>query len=214
MQYTLEDRLEIMRRFYSFGIRRYDVYRDTQIVRSDANLSLHDAELVIKGELNTSHKICVLGLECSSVGDKRFSAFYADIQIGGINDCIEVFYQLSKRVPGVEAIPLDATYEQKKLYMKSVKGRRDISHIEVYGEKLDKQLLTSWYNYLWYLYFAHNPDLLYYVNLFQFFTDKFGGKSINSQSTVMSECRTHGLEYIRQKGLDVARELARLKGHA
>lgn len=36
-------------------------------------------------------------LECSSKGDKRFSAFYAKIKVFGIYDSIENHYQNCKR---------------------------------------------------------------------------------------------------------------------
>ena len=39
-------------------------------------------------------------LECHSQGDKRFSAFYAKVEVNGKLDSIENHYQLSKRIYG------------------------------------------------------------------------------------------------------------------
>jgi hypothetical protein len=113
-------------------------------------------------------------LECSSRGDKRFSAFYAKVTIAGVTDSIENWYQHSKRdeldnVPG--------------------KGRRVAYMINPFnGNKLPANCLTDFYNILWIKYFIQNPNLLEYAKGFDTFTDMFRGKCINCQADVITKC--------------------------
>ena len=110
-------------------------------------------------------------LYCDSRGDKRFSAFYAKIQLDGVVDSIENFYQNSKRdengnVPG--------------------KGRK-VSYMVFRNRKLDVSKLSDFYRYLWKLYFQQNPNLLEYASQFNTFIDRFRGKCINCQADVIRD---------------------------
>lgn len=93
-------------------------------------------------------------LECSSKGDKRFSAFYARLKL--FNKTIEELYQSSK-------IFEDGT---TNLSIKDAKGRKAIN----------QEKLNELYSSLWDLYFYENPNLLDIVNQYKGFTDIFGQK--------------------------------------
>lgn len=113
-------------------------------------------------------------LECSSKGDKRFSAFYAYVTIRGERKSIEHWYQNAKRdiegnIPG--------------------KGRRVAYMINPFNSnKLPANCLTDFYNVLWIRYFNQNPNLLEYAKTFDTFNDMFRGKCINCQADVIAKC--------------------------
>jgi hypothetical protein len=91
-------------------------------------------------------------LECSSKGDKRFSAFYARVNKHG--DTIENLYQGAK-------IFAD--------------GRTGLSWREAKGLKPVNGEYTRWlYSYLWDTYFEENPQLFDVVEFFNGFADTFG----------------------------------------
>lgn len=113
-------------------------------------------------------------LECSSRGDKRFSAFYAKVTIRGVTDSIENWYQSCKRdehgkIPG--------------------KGKRVACMLNPYtNHLLTADSLTAFYSSLWIKYFTNNPELLEYAKGFDTFTDMFRGKCVNCQADVIAEC--------------------------
>lgn len=78
-------------------------------------------------------------LECSSKGDKRFSAFSARLRKYG-NSSIEEIYQASKKFPDGST----------GLHWRQAKGRQCINPQEV----------ARLYSQLWDLYIAENPDLV------------------------------------------------------
>lgn len=106
-------------------------------------------------------------LECSSRGDKRFSALYAKVN----GHSIEHWYQSCKRdssgnIPG--------------------KGKH-VDHVIWKNIKYPASKLSEIYEKLWRLYFKQNPELLEYAAQFDTFTDMFKGKSINSQADVIAK---------------------------
>lgn len=105
-------------------------------------------------------------LECSSKGDKRFSAFYAYVDFNGKYDSIERHYQSAKR---------------NAQHQPCHKGEY-VSYILIGDQKLPASDLTPFYRYLWYLYLRQNPTLVDYASQFNTFTDMFRGKSINCQA--------------------------------
>ena len=113
-------------------------------------------------------------LECSSKGDKRFSAFYANVTIKGVTAPIELWYQQAKRdeagnIPG--------------------KGKRVAYMINPFSNnRLPASCLSDFYKTLWLRYFKQNPALLEYAKQFDTFTDMFKGKAINCQADVIAEC--------------------------
>lgn len=99
-------------------------------------------------------------LECSSRGDKRFSAFYAKIKSRD-NKCIEEIYQCSK----------------------IINGKKVNSWREGKGRKADncKELADLYYK-LWQEYFEENPNLLEVIKKYNGFSDIFGKKGCNCQA--------------------------------
>lgn len=111
-----------------------------------------------------------MNLECSSRGDKRFSAFYARLKKFN-GKSIEEIYQNSKRdengnIPG----------KGRKVYCMAWEGKY-----------YKPELLSRLYKYLWKVYFEENPNLLEYASKFDTFTDMFRGKCINCQADVIRD---------------------------
>lgn len=105
-------------------------------------------------------------LECSSKNpqqDKRFSAFYARLRCYG-NKSIEEIYQAAKVFSD----------NSTNLSIKQAKGKLAINMEEV----------STLYHALWVRYFEENPELLKYIlENYQGFSDIFGQKNRNCQST-------------------------------
>ena len=120
-------------------------------------------------------------LECSSKGDKRFSAFSAYVSAFGMPGSIETHYQLSKRFG--EAAPPKT--------IKAVKGKTP-SHMALNGQELPIRFLTPWYKLLWVKYLDKNPDLVSYARSYDIFQDAFSGKSVNVQSDVIRQYAQEG----------------------
>lgn len=91
-------------------------------------------------------------LECSSAGDKRFSAFFARIKGRG-NRTIEEIYQGSKLIG----------------------GRTALSILEAKGVKAENATeVNALYKQLWREYFEENPQFYYLIREYNGFSDKFG----------------------------------------
>ena len=113
-----------------------------------------------------------MNLECSSKGDKRFSALYAKIVFNGKYDTIENHYQKCKR----------------KFNGSLVKKGEKPDYIEICGFKLSISYLSPFYKYLWTIYLNNHTELVKYARKFDSFTDMFKGKkTINSQADVIDE---------------------------
>lgn len=105
-------------------------------------------------------------LECSSAGDRRFSAFYAKVNFNGVYDTIENHYQKVKRGENNESVG---------------KGKK-VHHFVINDRIFEPQELTAYYRLLWYTYLKQHPDLVAFAKQFDTFTDKFRGKCINCQA--------------------------------
>lgn len=127
-------------------------------------------------------------LECSSKGDKRFSAFYANIEMFGRCTNIERHYQSCKRFN-------DSTITKAK-------GRTP-DYIVLGGKELDCKYLTPYYKLLWCKYLDENPELVEYASQYDDYNDIFKGKSINCQADVIRQYIKQGRETI----IDECREL-------
>lgn len=114
-------------------------------------------------------------LQCDSSGDKRFSAKFAKIEVYDKLDTIERHYQLCKRFGN--KIPQN-DYE--------FKGKSP-THIEINGIELDKSFLSAYYKLLWVKYLDANPNLVSYAKNFDYFVDKFRGKSVNCQADIIKQ---------------------------
>jgi len=111
-------------------------------------------------------------LECSSRGDKRFSAMYAKVLAFGINDTIEKHYQKSKRTASGGYVS---------------KGQ-PVDHMVLGNHRYPVAMLTDWYRLLWIRYLDNNPKLVEYAGQFDEFTDMFRGKNtINCQADVIKD---------------------------
>lgn len=101
-------------------------------------------------------------LECSSRGDKRFSAFYARLEAYD-NQTIESIYQAAKVFEGGVT----------GLSIKQAKGKACINHKEV----------SALYRQLWTTYFQENPELLKVIHEYRGFSDMFGQMGHVCQAT-------------------------------
>ena len=93
---------------------------------------------------------CAPYLECSSRGDKRFSAFYA--RVGGRS--IEEIYQAAKVFDD----------ELTELTWREAKGRKAQNQTEV----------AALYSHLWDVYIAAHPELLDVLRAASGLSDMFG----------------------------------------
>lgn len=121
-------------------------------------------------------------LECSSAGDKRFSALYAMVTFDGKRQSIEKHYQNCKRtednfLPG--------------------KGTR-VHHIVIMNKQLPPTMLTPFYRYLWWLYFKENPELAKYARQFDNFNDKFRGRAVNCQADCVKAIASGNIDFFKE----------------
>lgn len=129
----------------------------------------------VKEETVVSKKV----LECSSRGDKRFSAMYARVEYMGKVDTIENHYQNCKR------FIVDGEYVQ----VENPKGK-PVDGAMVFDELYDTNMLTLFYKWLWVKYMGAHPELVEYARGFDDYNDMFKGKAINCQADVIREIIT------------------------
>lgn len=107
-------------------------------------------------------------LECSSKGDKRFSAFYAKIRYKN-NQSIETLYQAYK------------VFED---------GITNLSVAEAKGKKaINQEQACKYYSELWDMYFLENPELLDVIKEHTGFSDMFGRPGSCCQATEIFRIR-------------------------
>lgn len=123
-------------------------------------------------------------LECSSKGDKRFSALYAKLKVFGYYDSIEKHYQRCKRLSNGEM----ARKGQKVHYIEIDNG--------LTVHKLEPRFLTPYYKMLWCAYLDANPDLVEYASRYDDYNDMFRGKAINCQADVIRQYVKQGRKSI------------------
>jgi len=104
-------------------------------------------------------------LECSSKGDKRFSAFFARIN----GKTIEEQYQAHK-------IFADGT---TNLHWRKAKGRKPVN----------AELCAQFYSKLWDQYIAENPELLPILKAATGLSDRFGQPGHCCQATELWRIR-------------------------
>lgn len=135
-------------------------------------------------------------LECSSAGDARFSAFYAQVEINGVMQSIEEHYQLSKRFrdpSGRYVIPDN---------MAQAKGKYPL-HFVAFGLPYPPKYLEAWYIYLWIQYLDSNPMLVKILNHYDDYNDKFSTSStINSQATAIRRYMHEGKDSLMEQYKD------------
>lgn len=120
-------------------------------------------------------------LECSSKGDRRFSAFYAKIKARD-NRSIEEIYQGAKLFD----LPVFDRGEMRRsgLSWAAAKGRLAINQDEV----------TKLYAQLWDEYIAENPDLVPVLTAASGLSDLFGKEGSCCQATELWRIRCAALE--------------------
>lgn len=140
-------------------------------------------------------------LECSTKGDKRFSAWYATVKMFGITTAIEWHYQGCKRFAACDSA-----------YYSNPKGKKP-SHIEINDIKLTVKYLTPYYKLLWVRYLDSHPELVEYASQFDEFNDSFRGKSINCQADVIKQYVKEGRKSILKEPM-VQKLIKKLKNNA
>lgn len=111
-------------------------------------------------------------LECSSKGDKRFSAFYARIKRFN-NKSIEEIYQGAK-------IFADGS---TGLTPQQAKGKKAINMNKV----------AILYDRLWWVYLKENPELIEVLKQYNGYSDMFGREGCQCQAKSIYKC----MEYLR-----------------
>lgn len=114
-------------------------------------------------------------LECSSKGDKRFSALYAKVKVFGVYDSIENHYQNCKRDINNQVVG-----KGKKVYKMVIEKTKETI-------ELPPSFLTAYYKLLWCAYLDANPNLVEYASRFNDYHDTFKGKAINCQADVIRQ---------------------------
>jgi hypothetical protein len=118
-------------------------------------------------------------LECSSKGDKRFSAFFARIR-GRNNQRIEDIYQAAKILED----------GRTGLSWKDAKGKPAVNAKEV----------SELYSQLWDEYMAENPELLAVLREYSGLRDVFGQAGHACQATELWRIRNAGVVEWRHGG--------------
>lgn len=109
-------------------------------------------------------------LECSSRGDKRFSALYAKVYVNNVYDTIENHYQKSK------------LFEDENGLLKQVnhwseaKGRKPVAFL-INGYKFPLSFGVMFYKLLWYKYLKANPELEEVLLEYDDYNDMFEPKN-------------------------------------
>ena len=107
-------------------------------------------------------------LECSSKGDKRFSAFYA-------------------RIPALGNKSIEELYQAKKVFED---GSTGLSWREAKGQKaINQQECSEYYSSLWDIYMMANPDLMDILVNTTGVSDLFGQEGHCCQATELWRIR-------------------------
>jgi len=114
-------------------------------------------------------------LECSSKGDKRFSAFYARLKSYNYQS-IEELYQASKIFEG---------------------GITNLSWREAKGKKaINQEQLKDIYHELWVQYFKENLNLYNVIKQYNGFSDIYGQPNHNCQAESIYKIRMELEEHV------------------
>ena len=121
-------------------------------------------------------------LECSTLGDKRFSPFFARVRAFGREDSIEQFYQRSKVfvAGGGELLPALDWQDAKRKQRPKPRGLG----LPLFSEFLlpDGRWcplefhVFGWYTSLWLKYLDNHPELVEFAKTFDDYRDTFKGE--------------------------------------
>lgn len=125
-------------------------------------------------------------LECSSKGDKRFSAYCAKVSYNGITASIESIYQSAK-------IFEDGSYN---LSPSEAKLRQKL------GQKItNRKEVIKLYSVLWNLYINQHPELLKVLIYSQGLSDIFGQEGHCCQATELWRIRNNEINLTPEEKL-------------
>ena len=138
-------------------------------------------------------------LECSSKGDKRFSAYYARVEIFGKLDSIENHYQFSKLFP-IEDIYGNVTL-QSFTDIKRIKKLQRLGNepvrFKIGNFDYPAEYLSMYYKLLWLTYLDEKPYLVKYASMFDDYSDMFRSKNtVNCQADVIRQYVKEGRDSI------------------
>lgn len=138
-------------------------------------------------------------LECSSKGDKRFSAVCVKIEIDGKLRTIEEHYQCSKLFRHKGKV---VRFNDAKRVMQVGRYKKDeyqLVGFQINDQSFDLEELSSWYAYLWVQYLDANPKLVKELNKYDEFTDCFRtAATVNCQADVIREYKEDRLALIEK----------------
>lgn len=133
-------------------------------------------------------------LECSSKGDKRFSALYAQVHVNGVFDTIENHYQKAK------------LFKDKNGKLKQVgdwreaKGKKPVAFL-ISNYQLPLSFGLMFYKLLWYKYLKSNPELEEVLLEYDDYNDIFTSKTAYcNQAEVIKDYiqDSHGVKYNKE----------------
>ncbi|WCF11687.1 macro domain-containing protein (plasmid) [Paenibacillus thiaminolyticus] len=134
--------------------------------------------------------ILVKILECSTKGDKRFSALYAKVQVivNGVKsfDSIEVHYQNSKEYLDEQGNFVKAKDWKEAKHWQHL-GKKPI-RMNINGKIFPLDFHSQYYKMLWVKYLDSNPDLVTFASQYDDFTDSFRRENtMNCQADVIRQ---------------------------
>lgn len=120
-------------------------------------------------------------LECSSKGDKKFSALYVKISVNNVLDTIENHYQKAK-------VFKDENNELTQYKdWKMAKGKKPVA-FKISEYYLPLKFGKMFYNMMWYKYLKNNPSLIKILEDYDDYNDIFKTKdTVVCQSDVIRE---------------------------
>lgn len=136
-------------------------------------------------------------LECSTAGDKRYSAFHAKVEMFGKKATIEEHYQLSKRFIDNQSREI---FIPKSVYdikgKKSKVGGMEMCWIVIGDAVFHPDFREEFYKWMWLKYLDDNPKLVAYAARFDDYNDIFKGKSTICQADCIRQYIQQGRETI------------------
>lgn len=131
-------------------------------------------------------------LECSTRGDKRFSAFVAKIDVCGKIATIEEHYQTSK-------VFLNELGKLEQYTLKTGKGKNPIL-FKVGEQYFNVKYLSNYFDLLWFKYLEKNPSLVKILSQYDDYNDMFKGKNtINCQADSIRKYMKQGREFVLEE---------------
>lgn len=137
-------------------------------------------------------------LECSDIGDKRFSEYHAKVKVSGIEDTIYNHLQLCKRfnVNGDIVVPKSPEDSKDKAF----------SYFVVDGKEIPCDYLHFFYKLLWIKYLSKYPSLAEEASNYDEFNDSMQGENWESKVEIIRIFAKEG----RQRAMEECEPFLRL----